>query len=243
VDAYEVAFPVLKRVGAPATLFAVTGFLDGQCWLWTDQVRYLFTGTRRTRAATTLDGEVLPLALEDPAARVETMRRVAARLKRMPEERRARAVDDLAAALDVVVPVRPPAEYAPISWDQARELERHGVALEAHTVTHPILTQVSSDRLRHELTHAKIRLEAELGRTVSVFCYPNGDCNAAVRDAVGRAGYTCAVLSTGGLNPVGVDPLGVTRVGAESDLARFAKTTSGFDSWQTSLWRPAGAES
>src|SRR5262249_19633000 len=32
-DAYEVALPVLKQKRVPATLFAVTGFIDGDCWL------------------------------------------------------------------------------------------------------------------------------------------------------------------------------------------------------------------
>src|SRR5262245_43814041 len=40
-DAYEIAYPLLRRAGLPATVFVVTEFLEGRLWLWTDKLRYL----------------------------------------------------------------------------------------------------------------------------------------------------------------------------------------------------------
>ena len=40
-DAYEIAFPILRRHCAPATVFVVTEFVNGTTWLWTDKPRYL----------------------------------------------------------------------------------------------------------------------------------------------------------------------------------------------------------
>src|SRR5262245_13279654 len=34
-DAYEIAFPILRKHRAPATVFVVTEFVDGMAWLWT----------------------------------------------------------------------------------------------------------------------------------------------------------------------------------------------------------------
>lgn len=240
-DAYDIAFPVLKQFGVPATLFVVTGFLDGVCWIWTDRVIYLFGCTRRTRLSVQLGPEQLQLQFDDAATRSAVAALVIERLKRLPEAQKNSALDRLAVALDVDVPVKPPPGYAPVSWRQVHELERHGVKIEAHTVTHPILTNVTSDQLTRELTESKARLERELGRPIRTFCYPNGDCSQAVRDAVLRAGYTHAVLSAGGLNAPRADPLCLRRIGAEADLVRFAKTTSGFDSWQMNLWSRSGA--
>ena len=225
----------------PATLFAVTGFLDGACWVWTDRIAYLFARTRRTRATVTLGEARLELQFDDEHARSEAATVVTERLKRALEPVKNAALDALALALDVEVPQAPPREYAPVTWAQVHELERHGVTIEGHTMTHPILTNVSSDKLTWELTKSKARLERELGRTVSAFCYPNGDCSPTVRDAVQRAGYGCAVLSAGGLSAPGVDPFSIRRVGAAPDLARFAKETSGFEWWQANLWRPREA--
>src|SRR5204862_1801061 len=64
-DAYEIAFPVLRQFGAPATLFVVTGFLDRACWLWTDQVRFMVARTRTTRASVVLGSQLLDVNLEN----------------------------------------------------------------------------------------------------------------------------------------------------------------------------------
>src|SRR5262249_33943363 len=40
-DVYEIAFPILRKFRAPATVFVVTEFVDGGKWLWTDKSRYL----------------------------------------------------------------------------------------------------------------------------------------------------------------------------------------------------------
>src|SRR5206468_5558169 len=98
-----------------------------------------------------------------------------AALKSAAVEAKDRAIDQMSKALDVVVPPSPPAQYAPITWDQAREMDASGVAIESHTVTHPILTRVDAVQLARELTASRRRLEDVLNRPVRSFCYPNGD--------------------------------------------------------------------
>jgi peptidoglycan/xylan/chitin deacetylase (PgdA/CDA1 family) len=234
-DAYEVAFPILKRFGVPATLFVVTGFLDRLCWLWTDQVRHMFDGNNARKSRFSLGSEFLELfggRIDEAGTRFTAADFIADRLKQMPEAVKNRALQALADALDVKVPASPPPEYASVTWEHARELDRNGVAVESHTVTHPILTNVSTDQLAYELTESKARLETELDRRATVFCYPNGNWTPSVCQAVKRAGYAYAVTTTTGFNEPGVDPFALKRLGAEADLARFAKITSGFELWQ-----------
>ena len=38
-------FPIFREFGLPVTLFAVTGFLDRELWLWPDETNLLFTET------------------------------------------------------------------------------------------------------------------------------------------------------------------------------------------------------
>jgi Polysaccharide deacetylase len=44
-DFHQIAWPVFTAYGIPVTVYLVTGFLDGELWLWTDQVRYAFSKT------------------------------------------------------------------------------------------------------------------------------------------------------------------------------------------------------
>ena len=59
--------------------------------------------------------------------------------------------------------------------DELRLLDRHPlVSIQSHTLTHPILTSLTDDRLKLELTASKVNLENLLGHEVSFFSYPNG---------------------------------------------------------------------
>lgn len=69
------------------------------------------------------------------------------------------------------------------------DLAAAGFEIGAHTVTHPVLTDVHGERLRSEVTDCKLRLEEIIGREVASFCYPKGRYNAEVMQALSEAGY------------------------------------------------------
>jgi peptidoglycan/xylan/chitin deacetylase (PgdA/CDA1 family) len=108
--------------------------------------------------------------------------------------------------------------------------------LGSHTVSHPILTTTDDAQLRRELRESRARLEAELGRSVDLFCYPNGAFDERVRRETAGAGYSCAVTTEPGLNGRrGADPLALRRVPAETDLPHFVQSTSGFEELKNRL--------
>ncbi|HVF90759.1 MAG TPA: polysaccharide deacetylase family protein, partial [Blastocatellia bacterium] len=199
-DAREIAFPLLRKYGAPATLFVVTDFVDGRTWLWTDKSRFLTFNAPSGAFEVTVAGRALTLKLNGRASRFLAADRVNSALKALPDDAKQEAIDLVAGQLGVEPPASPPEEFAPITWDEAREMDGAGVEIGSHTVTHPILTRVAGDRLSFELRQSRARLEAMLGRQVGLFCYPNGDFNSDVRAEVERAGYLAAVTTEAGLN-------------------------------------------
>lgn len=229
LDAYEIAFPILRRYGVPATIFLVTGFVDRKCWLWTDKLRFLTLKTRATKFEADLGSKQLRFSLSGRASRLKAATELNSRLKALPDELKEDAINRIASSLRVSLPDIPPHEYCSLSWDHAREMESGGVEIGSHTVSHPILTNVGEAILRAELKESKARLEAELGHAVKLFCYPNGNYDARVRRAVEEAGYRCAVTVEPGLNDSLSDMLALKRVHTEQDLARFAQATSGFE--------------
>jgi peptidoglycan/xylan/chitin deacetylase (PgdA/CDA1 family) len=162
-------------------------------------------------------------------------------LKQLEERARDDAIGEMAARLGVSVPKSPPAEYAALSWDEAREMDRAGLEIGSHTATHPILTGLGSDRVRRELTESRERIAAELGRPVDLFCYPNGAFNDDVRREVRQAGYRCAVASDHGFNSRRSDPLALRRVSTEGDLPRFVQSTCGFEQMKVRVLYGAAA--
>ncbi len=239
-DAYEIAFPILKRYGAPATIYAVTEFVERRIWLWTDKMRFLTLQAASQELTTTIDGESLRLTLNDKRSRMVASERLNSSLKRLDDDAKEDAIGRIAATLGVTTPETPPDEFAAINWRQARELDANGVEIGSHTVTHPILTNIDDERLQWELSESRAQLEAELKRRVEHFCYPNGDYDERVHRAVAKAEYLSAVTTVSGLSEAGDDLLALRRVHTESDLIHFMQSASGFEEVKERFRRVAG---
>lgn len=211
-DVYEIAFPLLKKFNFPAVVYAITDFSDGKCWLWTDLMRYVLLNTKR-----------------DLQNRLETAAQINTNLKKMPNEEKTLKIKEFAKDFGVEIPALPPPEFAPMNWDEAREMDAENVRIESHTVTHPILTNISAKELDFELQTSKKRLEEVLNRSVEHFCYPNGSLNKNVEKAVEKAGYKSATTTEYGFNNLQTERFLLKRIDAQSSIENFAQSASGFE--------------
>lgn len=82
-------------------------------------------------------------------------------------------------------------EHIPVA--ALREMAAAGMEIGSHSMTHPHLARIAPEQLRAEVAGSKKRLEDALGIEVASFCYPYGNWNAAVVEAVREAGYRLAV--------------------------------------------------
>jgi peptidoglycan/xylan/chitin deacetylase (PgdA/CDA1 family) len=228
-DFYEIAWPALRRRNMPATVFVVTDFVDRKRWIWTDKLPFLLSQTPAGELAIDVAGLYISGALAGESPRRQLASRINGILKDQPDGVKDRLIDEIAAQCLVNLPEAPPGDSESCTWDQLREMESAGIEIGSHTVTHPVLTRVTPDRL-----------EDMLGHPITSFCYPNGAYNRTVRDAVARAGYGLAVTSDDGLNDATIDPLAIRRIqNEEENLTHFQQSTSGFEEAKNKL-RAAG---
>lgn len=229
-DAFEIAFPLLKKFKMPATVYAVTDFLDEKCWLWTDLMRYVLLETKSDALKIEFAGEdKIESELSGETQRLETASRINSRLKKLPNELKEAKIKEIAKALNVEIPELPTEEFAAVSWKQAREMDEENVKIESHTATHPILTNISPDDLDFELKTSRKRLEEMLNREVQNFCYPNGSFNENVQKSVAKAGYKSATTTDYGFNDRQANRFLLKRIDAQSNIANFAQSVSGFE--------------
>jgi peptidoglycan/xylan/chitin deacetylase (PgdA/CDA1 family) len=82
-----------------------------------------------------------------------------------------------------------------VSWSNLIEIQKCGIEIGAHTVTHAALDLLPTAAVKDEIANSKRMLEDGLGRPVVSFAYPFGYQNATVRDVVKAEGYSsaCAV--------------------------------------------------
>lgn len=84
----------------------------------------------------------------------------------------------------------PPAPM--MSLGGVRELERAGMEIGSHTVTHAQLDTLAPRDLAHELRHSRAVLEDALGHRVRHLAYPHGYNDRRVRRMAAAAGYETA---------------------------------------------------
>lgn len=61
-----------------------------------------------------------------------------------------------------------------LAWDEIREMSRAGIAIGAHSLTHPDISRLPADRLEAEVCHSRTIIEERLGSAVPGFAYPYG---------------------------------------------------------------------
>jgi peptidoglycan/xylan/chitin deacetylase (PgdA/CDA1 family) len=215
LDNLEHAVPVLERAGLRATFFAPLDAVDGNAPLWHDRLGYAAGQLlRRDRGrALRLFAKLGPTVEDDHRHLLATMERT----KRLAPEARLAFVAQVEAALGE--PPRP-AWDGLMSWDQLRGLAGAGHEVGSHSFSHAILPLVDDAQLEREVAGSRRRLEAELGRPCESFCYPNGDCDDRVAEAVRRAGYRRAVTTTWGANGPEADAVRLRRCDMQGARAR-----------------------
>jgi peptidoglycan/xylan/chitin deacetylase (PgdA/CDA1 family) len=104
-----------------------------------------------------------------------------------------------------------------LTWKQVEDMSRHGMDVEAHTMTHPDLTLVSAAQARDEIARSRQLLQSRLHTAVQVFAYPYGDYNAAVLRDVRVTGYSAAFTTHQGWIESSAGMLTLPRVYANHD--------------------------
>lgn len=93
---------------------------------------------------------------------------------------------------------RSPVDF--LIWPEVQEMAAYGIDFESHSVTHPHLRGLPAARVREEVVQSRAELEAELGRPVTIFAYPNGSEDGSARHLVEAAGYSAAYSVSSGMN-------------------------------------------
>lgn len=78
-----------------------------------------------------------------------------------------------------------------MSWDQMREMAKHGAEFANHSASHGYLARTGSEpmstwkiRVRNDIVRAQTRLREELGSNLALFAYPYGEYSEALVEIV-----------------------------------------------------------
>jgi peptidoglycan/xylan/chitin deacetylase (PgdA/CDA1 family) len=126
-----------------------------------------------------------------------------------------------------------------LSWDEVRELHKHGISFGSHTVTHPQLHDCDAESIKKEIADSKQTIEQELGCAVQSFSYPYAFPEAdtsfkrQLRHELSQAGYENGVCTTVGRPGPASDPFFLKRlpVNSDDDSRLFQAKLAGSYDW------------
>lgn len=103
-------------------------------------------------------------------------------------------------------------EFPIIDWDTIQFMDTSGFQIGSHSITHPNLTDITSEDCYRELVGSRNALEHHLGHEVVHFAYPYGLFNDNVRSIASEVGYStvCSVIER--LSRKEDDPLALPRI-------------------------------
>ena len=183
-DAYcdfgENAWPILKRHGLPATVFVPTAYPDNpQLSFWWDK---LYKAVFRASPAEIRKSQILPSQLDISEDRLAYLKKLQNHIKTLDHEEAMNLVDDICVELNA----SKNGQKSAMSWEELRKLKGEGLALGAHTQTHPILTRLPLDKARQEVIGSLEDLRRETGSDLPIFCYPGGYYNHRIARLLSR---------------------------------------------------------
>ncbi len=169
-DNYELAFPILRRHGVPATFFISTGFIDQPALPWWDEIANLV----RTSPApeVRMEGWMPESLYFDNANAPQTINSLLRKYKALQ-------ADDAALFLGQLrhesgSPRAEVGENHWMDWNMVRDMSANGMVIGGHTVNHPLLSRIPKEQQRQEIGECAARIAQETGKRMEYFAYPVG---------------------------------------------------------------------
>ncbi len=109
-----------------------------------------------------------------------------------------------------------------MNWDELYAMVESGlVEIGSHTCHHTRLNDATSDQdIEREVLESQRLLQERLGRSVRLFCYPNGDVSLKSLDWVQQY-YDAAVTTSCGINTSATDIHQLMRISIHEDISYY----------------------
>jgi peptidoglycan/xylan/chitin deacetylase (PgdA/CDA1 family)/CelD/BcsL family acetyltransferase involved in cellulose biosynthesis len=222
-DLFTNAFPMLQKYEIPATIFVIAGAVETGQVAWYDRVFLALKAAPDEKLDLILD-RPRRFLLSSTSSRLQAAREIISLLRKLPDARRKECCIEL--EKQVTLPEDQLANRM-LTWEQIRLMHQAGIAIGSHTMTHPVVSQLSYDDLTRELSESKRMLEGKIEGPVQDFAFPFGhpaDCGDAAAGVLAGCGYRSAATTVLGVNISGIDPYRLRRcqIGEGQSLPMFS---------------------
>lgn len=217
---YDVAFPILREEGLPATIFLTTGLVNTNDTLWYCRLNLALSETNRHSLV--WDGGSFDLS--GPGLKAEAASVLEDRLKKFSHpallSELRKIILDLGDDPDRPMEVGSP--FRMLSHEMITEMAASGlIEFGAHTHSHAILSLLSTEERREEIESSITAVNELTGRPCKFFAYPNGrreDYNTEIIRLLESLGVRVSVTAIEGYNDETSSLMELRRCGIGANL-------------------------
>ena len=174
IDQAEIAAPIFLEYNCPVTFFIITEMLGHTSWPWDAQVSYIIESSKSDSLHSSEIVKQLNLNHNKISNKREFRREIQNSIKKIDAEIIPSILQQLARAAGITISNIPPENFQPMTWDNARQLEKQGIRFSPHSVSHNILSRLSQKAMEREIRESWQTITHELEKPLKVFCYPTG---------------------------------------------------------------------
>jgi peptidoglycan/xylan/chitin deacetylase (PgdA/CDA1 family) len=218
IDNYLIAYPILKQLEIPAIYFIPTQQISTRELGWWDVIAYIVK--KSLKSTICLNNEEVQIADQSTAIKY-----IINRIKNEPYENTKYLLKHLSEACEVSIPDKDIQSNELMTWDQIREVSRGGIAIGSHTHSHRVLTTLSNESQREEISIAKTIIEHEIGNKIHSIAYPVGNYHhfSQVSQSIAlECGYELGFSFNTGVNYGNkVIPFDIKRIAPQKEIALF----------------------
>jgi len=222
---YTLAYPILKRLNLPATIYLSTGFVGTKKSTWVDEVMDMFLISKKESISLPelFDNEVFDLST--PEKKREAFLKLFEKMLSIEHERKTSLMEELLKILDVEEDIKNNAKRKMLVWSEIIEMSGNNISFEAHTVSHPTLSKMELSEAKREILESRNEIEMKIGSKVKHFAIPNGkieDFNEELKEFCKEIGFETVVSTEPGIVSAKSDPYFLKRINPSPPIYIFA---------------------
>ena len=218
-DNVETALPILKEEGMMATFYPTVEVVENGEPFFYDMIHAIVQKSVKPEINVKIKGWEKTFPLRNAQDKEDAILRIVLEIRKERPEKRQEFVESLRGVCAVEGNIKDTLKGIYMTKSHVIELEKNGMEVGSHTLTHPNLPTLTEDELRQEIEKSKRWLETVLRKSVKGFSYPFGkrhNFNDQVLSNVRKAGYAYAVSTEYGKVHENTDLYELPRIGVRN---------------------------
>lgn len=221
LEGHDVALPILRRAGVPATFFIPTAFPDAGRLFWWDRVHLLMRRAAREPIELNYPRRLSLRPRRAPAAAARLVCQAIKQTAGIDLPRLWETLEEQAGVSLSPVEERALAARAIMGFAEVRALVAAGLDVQSHSHEHLVLNTLTPEAARRDLARSAEVLRDALGTEVFGVAYPVGyELRGPIRRAPEEAGFELGFTNDTGVCSGGsLDPLQIPRLSMDLHYA------------------------